>query len=161
MTTKFISHRGNLIGPYPDLENRPEYILNAINSGVDCECDAWLTPSDGKWWLGHDRPQYQVSLDFFIENAEHLWVHAKNLPALEALVDEDVRCFYHDKDAYTLTSHGHIWAYPGARITENTVCVMPETMGPIVYTDEERARAYGICSDYIILEKLKQVRRNT
>lgn len=159
MTKKFISHRGNLIGPFPDLENRPEYIENAINSGFDCECDVWRIGD--KWWLGHDEPQYRIELDFLLDNSEKLWIHTKNFEALDALVAEGLNCFFHADDPYTLTSKGYIWAYPGSRINFNTICVMPETVGPVIYTQNDKNNALGICSDYIVLEKLEQIRRNT
>ena len=30
---KLIAHRGNINGPKYDLENKPKYIMNAINKG--------------------------------------------------------------------------------------------------------------------------------
>lgn len=37
----FISHRGNLNGPSPDFENRPEYIIETLHRGYDVETDVW------------------------------------------------------------------------------------------------------------------------
>lgn len=149
---KFISHRGNLIGSIPDLENRPEYILNAIQSGFDCECDVWYYESN--WWLGHDKPQYLIDFEFFNRNCKHLWVHAKNFEALHRLVGTHINCFFHDRDNYTITSKGIIWAYPGMELNSKTVCVMPDQ-------SHQTLECYGICSDYIISEKLNEIRRNT
>ena len=163
---KFISHRGNLIGSYPDLENRPEYILNALDSGFDCECDVWW--KDDSWWLGHDRPEYMIGAEFLTH--EGLWIHAKNTDALTRLNNLDrlnrmnnfptMNYFWHDSDAYTVTSKGYIWAYPGSKLTSEIICVMPENAEPI-YTKDEKAECYGVCSDYIVLEKLEEIRRNT
>ena len=36
-----ISHRGNINGKKPDLENKPEYIQNAIKLGYNVEIDVW------------------------------------------------------------------------------------------------------------------------
>jgi hypothetical protein len=156
ISMKYISHRGNLIGPYPDLENRPDYILNAINSGFECECDVWWR--DGSWWLGHDKPQYEISEDFL--TTKGLWIHAKNTQALHRLANfETANYFWHETDQYTLTSHGYIWAYPGSELTSLTICVMPENAEPL-YTKEEKSKCEGICSDYIVLEKLEEIRRN-
>jgi hypothetical protein len=154
---KYISHRGNLIGPYPDLENRPDYIQNALNSGFECECDVrW---QDGEWWLGHDHPQYKVGGEFLVQKG--LWIHAKNTEALIRLKQfVGLNYFWHETDAYTLTSQGYIWAYPGSELTHQTICVMPENADPM-YSKDEKAKCLGICSDYIILEKLEEIRRNT
>ena len=148
----YISHRGNLIGPMHDLENRPEYILNALNSGFDCECDVWWHSET--WWLGHDKPQYQTN-EVFLKK-DRLWIHAKNLDALHRLLLLRVHCFFHHTDDYTLTSKGHIWAYPGSKITGNTVCVMPEHANNI-----ENSKAWAICSDYVVAEKLEEIRGDT
>lgn len=153
---RFIAHRGNLAGPCPDLENRPEYIINALRSGFDCECDVWVR--DGEVWLGHDAPQYKLEDPCNFLNMKDLWVHAKNIEALCMLKNNypNVNYFWHDKDAYTLTSKGYVWAYPGSVLTPDTVCVMPGDL----YTPEEKAIALGVCSDYVVLEKLEEIRRN-
>jgi len=52
MKFKFISHRGNLAGPMPEFENRPDYIDNALDLGFDVEVDLWSY--DNKFFLGHD-----------------------------------------------------------------------------------------------------------
>lgn len=154
---RYIAHRGNLIGPCPDLENRPEYIMNALDLGFDCECDVWWH-NDG-WWLGHDAPQYQIGGEFLTHGG--LWIHAKNVEALDRLKRfVNLNYFWHDTDDYTLTSLGFIWAYPGSTLTSETVCVMPELAKP-PYKPEEKARTWAICSDYIIFEKLEEIRRNT
>ena len=53
-----ISHRGNIDGVKPTKENSPEYILEAISLGYDVEIDVWKV--DGKWFLGHDEPEYAI-----------------------------------------------------------------------------------------------------
>lgn len=149
---KFISHRGNLIGPMPENENKPSYILNALNLGFDCECDVWLL-DDGFFWLGHDGPQYKIMPEFLMRQG--LWVHAKNYDALTTIVSNfpDVNVFFHDKDPYTLTSHKFIWAYPGQKLRPGcTICVMPERVD---YSFEEKKLSYGICSDYIVRERIE------
>ena len=39
---KFISHRGNLYGPNPKLENKPTYIIEALKMGFDVEVDVFF-----------------------------------------------------------------------------------------------------------------------
>jgi hypothetical protein len=43
----FISHRGNLSGINKNEENKPEYILNALNSNFSVEVDIWY--KDGSY----------------------------------------------------------------------------------------------------------------
>ena len=43
-----ISHRGNIDGPNPKLENSPEYIQLAMEKGFDVEVDVWY--KDDNWW---------------------------------------------------------------------------------------------------------------
>lgn len=59
-----ISHRGNIDGKKPHLENQPDYIDEAIALGYDVEIDVWLI--DGVLFLGHDAPQYEIS-DVWLE----------------------------------------------------------------------------------------------
>ena len=56
-----ISHRGNVDGIYPEMENNPIYINKALNSGYDVEIDVWCI--DNRWYLGHDSPQYEITSD--------------------------------------------------------------------------------------------------
>ena len=38
----YISHRGNLEGVNPKDENRPDYVINALNNNFHVEVDTWL-----------------------------------------------------------------------------------------------------------------------
>ena len=60
-----ISHRGNINGSKPEMENKPEYIQQALDLGYDVEIDVWLI--DGNFFLGHDEPQYQVHGTFLMK----------------------------------------------------------------------------------------------
>ena len=42
MSYKLYSHRGNLFGPIPERENKPDYIDEAISAGFNVEIDIWL-----------------------------------------------------------------------------------------------------------------------
>jgi|TARA_E500000318_G_C3534744_1_gene202076 hypothetical protein len=103
-----ISHRGNTIGPNPNNENKPEVILKTLED-FDCEIDLWLI--DGHLFLGHDEPQYAIGEDFL--NNKGLWIHAKNIEALDFLNGKKVNYFWHEEDKATITSLGYIWCYPG------------------------------------------------
>ena len=43
-------------------ENKPSYIAQAISRGYDCEVDFWFV--EGKFALGHDKPQYDIPIEF-------------------------------------------------------------------------------------------------
>lgn len=105
---KIVSHRGNLLGRVPEQENHPDYVLNAVRAGYDVEVDVWRI--DGKLKLGHDHPQYDVSVSWFKDLP--LWCHAKNADALEYLLEQEIHCFWHQQDFCTLTSRGIPWCYP-------------------------------------------------
>lgn len=138
-----IAHRGNIRGP-SQAENNPGYVQRAIESGYDAEIDVWLT--DKGWFLGHDKPFYEITLDWLYEYENKLWCHAKNLKALEMLISQYIHCFWHDNDKYTVTSKGYIWAYPNEKThPSRTIAVLPEQKQTLVNIET----CCGICSDYI------------
>ena len=137
-----ISHRGNLTGPNPDRENHPDYIQQARSKDYQVEIDVWY--ENNKWFLGHDKPQYEVEQTFFYD--PFLWAHAKNIPALKQLSFLGIHCFWHQTDDVALTTLGYLWTYPGKPLTTKSICVMPET---IPQTREDVKIAAGICSDII------------
>mgnify|MGYP003633231910 CR=1 FL=1 len=135
-----ISHRGNTRGPDPLVENSPSHIRSALKSGYNVEVDVWLT--DGEIKLGHDNPKYKTNIEF-LQN-DRIWCHCKNIGALEFLINKEARCFFHHRDAATLTSDGYIWTYPGLKLTSKSICVLPERHPPQNMSD-----AAGVCSDFI------------
>jgi hypothetical protein len=118
-----ISHRGNLDGRLKNVENSPDYITFALNQGYDVEIDIWYV--DFKFYLGHDEPLYKIE-EKFLEN-KNLWCHAKNEEALfKMLQNQKIHCFWHQSDDYTLTSKGIPWVYPGKKVSEKGIWVLPE-----------------------------------
>jgi len=150
MKTRFlISHRGNTSGPNPLHENNPQYINQTLSLRFDVEIDVWL--KNDQFFLGHDEPTYKVSLGFF--NSRH-WIHCKNIEALSVFnsYGRHYNYFFHDKDPYTLTSKGFIWAYPGEILTERSILVMPERSD-----FKDLGEPYlGVCSDFIADLKKKE-----
>jgi hypothetical protein len=136
-----ISHRGNLYGPDKENENKPEQIQKVLDLGYYVEIDVWLF--DGKLYLGHDFPQYETNLSF-LESNDKIICHAKNIDVLEYLVDKTIHCFFHDKDDVVLTSQNWLWIYPNKKLTENSICVLPELC------DNPPTGCKGICTDYVI-----------
>lgn len=146
----YISHRGNINGRIEESENKPEYIDDTISMGYDVEVDVWYV--DKSWWLGHDEPQYQIDLEWIDKRSSNLWVHCKNVEAVEYFYENENECkdinwFWHEEDTLTLTSYGYIWAYPGKQPIKKSIAVMPE-----LYNDDI-SNCHGICSDKI--EKYK------
>ncbi len=98
---------------------------------------------DGKqFYLGHDKPQESVSINFLRDN--QLWCHAKTFNALEAMTALGIHCFYHNSDDYVMTSRGWIWAYPGQPGGRYTIAVHPEKLHP-----GDVQKFAGVCSDYV------------
>lgn len=139
-----IAHRGNLTGVNPDKENSPEYIQDALDQGYHCEID--LRVSDGTLFLGHDAPQYAVTKDFLQHPS--LWIHCKDSEALAYCLSNQLHCFWHEEDDYTLTSSKVVWAYPGkSAVNDSTVLVMPERHMKLNEITE--LNVFGICSDIV------------
>lgn len=135
----FISHRGNLTGSNPEMENNPTYITEAINQGYDVEIDVWFR--NGEFWLGHDKPQYLVDYKFLVN--EKLWCHAKNIDALVEMKKYAIHYFWHEYDNVTLTSKNYIWAYPRLGNLSGTIAVLPEVAGGSI------KMCKGVCSNQI------------
>lgn len=140
----FIAHRGNIDGPNPESENRPEYIQRALSQGYYVEVDVWYIGD--KLFLGHDYPQYDTDWNFLSQS--RLICHAKNEEALNQLIQRDIHCFGHDRDNVVLTSRNWLWTYPGKQLTCNSIAVMPE-----MTKNWNLAGCKGVCSDYITFSK--------
>lgn len=143
-----IAHRGLFLGPDSKLENHPDQLLLARSKNYHIEIDLWVI--DGKWYLGHDNPQYLITMDW-IKNLDLLstWIHAKNI---DALFELRKRCweghyFYHQNDDVVLTSTNFLWTYPGKQLTPMSVFVMPEMINAVETAGYEKI--YGVCSDYV------------
>ena len=131
-----ISHRGNTKGSDPINENRPDIILKTLED-FDCEIDLWVI--NNNLFLGHDEPQYAIDEDFLSNKG--LWIHAKNLEALDWLYNTSLNYFWHETDKVTITSHGYIWCYPGIFL-ESGITVLQNRKE---YLPE---KILGICTDY-------------
>jgi hypothetical protein len=136
---KLISHRGNLFGPEPKLENSPDYIMGALEQGYEVEVDVRFYKNN--FYLGHDEPQFKIPRKFLIN--KKIWCHAKNYLALEMLKKIKTIFFWHQKDDYTLTSNGYFWTYPNKKMLKNSVCVILEKK------KLKNIICAGVCSDYI------------
>ncbi len=155
----YIAHRGLCDGPNETWENHPDHIKQTLASGFDCEIDARLL--DGKWWLGHDAPTYEVNPDFFMQDG--LWIHCKNHQALFAMrqfkaLSWEPNFFWHDTDAYTITSRGYLWTYPFQPVDPNMgIVVQPEWENDWLQNIKQSLTGIGVCSKFVrrIKEELR------
>ena len=147
---RVISHRGCLEGPDPLIENHPNQINKAIKHKFDVEIDLWMIKED--LFLGHDSPQYKVSLDWLVARSDTLWAHCKNLKVLDWLSEQKstLNYFFHQSDHVTLTSKNNLWVYPGMEFTKNSVIVVQEKkiLEEILQLEE---KPFAVCTDYPVL----------
>ena len=144
----YIAHRGNTEGP-SEMENHPNHIAKALDQGFDVEVDVRII--DGEMFLGHDKPQYEVSQKILMSS--HIWFHCKNIEALQYMTDNfgsnRLNYFWHDTDDYVLTNKEYIWTSPGYNLTNRSIMVMPELTHEDWLAYTTKANCYGICSDYV------------
>lgn len=134
-----ISHRGNIFGSNPSLENKPDHIQTLLDRNINVEIDVWW--HNNKFFLGHDTPIHEISQNFLVH--PNLWCHAKNLDALTILLDMKTVCFWHQEDDHTLTSNNFIWTYPNKINNKN--CIVVDI------TSDWKNKNYncaGVCVDY-------------
>lgn len=149
-----IAHRGNLDGPN-SAENSPAQIDIAIQQNFECEIDLWEISDE--LYLGHDFGKYKVSLDWIVERKDKLWIHCKNSSSLNLVMSLELiglNFFWHQKDDYVLTSKNKIWVYPGQKLLEGSIAVLPENL-----TDDENlhllSKCSAICTDFAYEYKRK------
>lgn len=134
---KIISHRGNLIGRIPEKENHPNYVDAAISSGFDVEIDVWF--SDNKFYLGHDKPEYEIELSWFLSRENKLWIHAKNLEVIPHLYNTNLNWFWHESDKLTITSKGFLWCYPNVYLKDGVTVTLEHQEVP--------NNIFAVCTD--------------
>ena len=143
----YISHRGNLNGPKPELENHPTYIEEAIALGFDVEVDLWV--NEHGTFLGHDGPQYSVPRQWLIDRKDQIWIHCKNSDGLDFAMRHELHCFFHNTDDYTITSKGYVWAFPGKKqSSQKCIKVLPEISWWEMDSDW-KIQYSGVCSDFV------------
>jgi hypothetical protein len=139
----YISHRGNTNSKNIDYENNLNYIDNALIK-YNVEIDIWKI--DSKLFLGHDKPQYSVHINWLLDRQHKLWIHCKNIASLEYFnqnQNQNLHYFWHENDTVAMTNRNYIWAFPGKQPILNSIAVLPE-----IYNDIT-SQSLGICSDII------------
>jgi len=134
-----IAHRGNIDGK-SNKENHPELINNALSKGYSVEID--LRYISDKLYLGHDNAQYKIDYSYLLNS--NLWIHCKNIEALEFLKDvkNPNNYFWHQEDDVTLTSNGFLWTYPNKSLTKYSIAVIKGSETP-------NLNCFGVCSDFV------------
>lgn len=151
-----ICHRGNIKGPVKELENNFGILVQRTLQDYATEVDIWY--HENHLWLGHDRPEYKVTLDWLASDKRRL-IHAKDGKTFEHLLQEcgkralDLHMFYHTEEDYVLTNKGLVICYPGKPLLEGSLCMMPERAN---YRKEELERCFSICSDSLVDAEKKQ-----
>lgn len=142
-----IAHRGNTHGAKPELENRPEYLLDAITNGFQVEVDVWW--HENSIYFGHDFPQYYVSPEQFVAIKNDAWFHCKTFDTLYHFLinhDEELNFFWHQTDQFALTNNNAMWTYPGNPVSDLSILVDLDLTSGAPYDI-----LYGICSDNVAL----------
>ena len=100
---KFISNGGSIRAPELVDRNSPKSVFDAIEAGFDVKIDVWffadsdsdsLPPCDilsadgtsfqcGHYFLGHERPTYEVDYVFLEMHSHRLWIQCRNEEALQ------------------------------------------------------------------------------
>lgn len=133
---KIISHRGNLEGRDKTKENKPSHIKQVIEKGFEVEIDVWYV--NNKFYLGHDMPVYEVNKGFFDKS---MWIHCKNIDAVEQLKTTKLNWFWHEEDQMTITSLGYIWCFPEIYVDKGITVVLGKKK-------KVNKRILGVCTDY-------------
>lgn len=141
----FIAHRGNLNGPVPSRENRPDYIEKALERGHLAEID--LRAVGRELFLGHDFPQYRISREWIERRKDFLLIHLKDHASVALVRDSGWHTFCHSNDPYTVTSRGYTWLHDMSLPSTDATIVPLLTMDLIRAYPAIRT-VYGICSDF-------------
>jgi len=72
-----------------------------------------------------------------------LWIHCKNLKALE-LVPSETNYFWHQNDDFTLTSKGYIWTSAEKKTIDKSIMVDIDPDWKF-----KNYNCFGVCSDWL------------
>jgi hypothetical protein len=155
-TPIIIAHRGNAYGP-SEKENSRDQINRTIFHHFFAEIDLWVL-NEQSLWIGHNKPEYQMTKSEFEALKPYLYVHCKNAAALQFCIQYQFIGFSHDQDPFVLTTQQEIWVHPtqidswehNSTMTKTIFC-LPECMK----TESLFSRSYvtptTVCTDYPFL----------
>tara|TARA_B110001452_G_scaffold267092_1_gene275701 strand:+ start:162 stop:614 length:453 start_codon:yes stop_codon:yes gene_type:complete len=144
---KIISHRGNLKGPDPKNENTQRHIDIALKGSFDVEIDLWKI--NDKFFLGHDEPLNEVSLEWLESRKKNLWIHTKNFLAFEDLMEtnNNYNFFFYTREPLVLVSNGKIWCHKPFLISNPKNCIIPILHDKFPKRNKYY-KWYGVCTDF-------------
>lgn len=149
---EIISHRGNLIGPNPDLENKPTQIELASKFFI-VEVD--IRKIKNEYFLGHDFPQHCVSLEWLNKHKSRLFLHCKNNEAYSCNKLTEFHRFVHENENTVVCSKGYIIKHPNFKPVENSYNMMPEISE--YETIETVLKSKAVCTDFpLYLSNIKK-----
>lgn len=142
----FISNRGNLFGPQPEVENSPLAITLALKAGFHVKVDVHWDVEQAQWWLGRNEQHYDVDEMLLLD--PRIWCRACDVEALSNLLEIGAHCFAHAVDPWVITSHGFVWYHPAqAPPASRGVLVLPERFSPRPLASWQYLA--GVCTDYV------------
>jgi hypothetical protein len=147
----YYAHRGNVSGPVPLAENTPDHIQRSLDLGFHAEVD--VRALKGRFFLGHDSPDYPVTETWIDSRASRLLLHAKELEAANLIQSVGARWTYfvHKSDPFALISNGDIWVHDLNQIWFHLEA--PRFIVPLLtrqLTESFKDHHFkGICSDYL------------
>lgn len=145
------SHRGNLKGPNSKFENHPDYIDEAIAEGLSVEVD--LRFDDKNFYLGHDRAQYKINLDWMLGRKQSLLFHCKEI--ITFFDPNQFHYFCHSKDEFVLTSHLKIWIHDHNLLINSKNLIVPLMNKDQIDKYFDKKSAFDVCTDFPIYLKNK------
>lgn len=142
-----ISHRGNIDGKVEKTENHPDYIDQAIKLSYDVEVD--VRTENELLYLGHDYPQYEVSLQWLLDRKANLWIHTKDSKSMYNLIEHGLRIFYHEKEDHTIINNSNtVWTHNLLEVSKKSIVPLLSLEDLQLYPNLKN-QVYGVCSDYI------------
>jgi hypothetical protein len=145
---KLISHRGNYSGVYPERENKPSYIDTTLSMGYDVEVD--IRYINGVFYLGHDTPDTEISIQWILSRKDKIWFHCKDLYSAQKFFEMKcgIKYFCHSSDSFVLTSTNHIWVHD-LSLELNNSCIIPLLDIDSIEKYENKNEVFAICTDFI------------
>lgn len=148
----FFSHRGNISGPNPELENTPDYVLKALNKGFSVVVDVCL--KNEVLYLGNKHSDSKTEVDkSFLQNTS-IVCRAHDEITYEALLSYEIHCFYHDNHQDPKTSLGlqmiNYELSNEVNLSQKTILMFPEEYLSNKPNYNTYKQAFGILSNYII-----------
>lgn len=143
------SHRGNLKGPNSKFENHPDYIDDALNEGFKVEID--LRNYNNKFYLGHDKAQYEIKLDWLQKRKNNLLIHFKDLIAV--FNSNEFHFFCHAQDDFALTSQLKIWIHKRDLLINSSNIIVPLMNKDQIDKYFNKKSIFSVCTDFPIYLK--------